>query len=241
LAAQPGSVDSQTRRPIPPANKNPLSSAPHDRNAMSTASRICLRCRIQISNNGPLLPSAFALRSRRAGQRCLMARLRSRSYNPHLSGLQSRAFTTKTSDTPGKAPNSTVDGSQSKEEEYPLADPVRVKLDYKVESDRTGLPRPTKPVTTTDVEKFLAKVKKIKKGVPDDPAPSGRDARNVDRTYEMLLGNSMPSSASSPLSRTFKRQPLREPIDPSELPPVLRDAQSKCDFAPYRCTATKGF
>jgi hypothetical protein len=212
-------------------------------NAMSTVSRICLRCRIRIFNNGPILPSASALRSRRAGQRSLMSA---------RSNLHSRAFSAKASDTPGKASNTPENVSQSKAEEYPLADPVRVKLNAhalsRARSDRPDLsrrakalkakPLAAKPLTTTDVEKFLAKVKRAKEENDEleEPVPSGKDASKVDKTYEMLLGNSMPLIESASPQRIFTRLPARAPvrqaIDPADLPPVLRDALSKCDFAP---------
>jgi hypothetical protein len=156
------------------------------------------------------------------------------------SRLQSRAFSAKASDTPGKAPNTPENGSKSKAEEYPPADPVRARLTFSKDKsdrrDRPTLPPQPKPLTTTDVEKFLAKVKRAKKDSDalEEPVPTVKDASKVDKTYEMLLGHSLllDTSPQRIFTRLPPRAPVREPIDPTDLPPVLRDALAKCDFAP---------
>ena len=182
---------------------------------MSTVSRICIRCRIRILNNGPVLPSAAAL-LRSHGQRSLLSRLHPRGPE------QSRAYSSlKISHTYTDPALGEEQPRRKKEEEYPLADPVKIKLHGKLLPDDSTprlTRRRTEGITTAAVEQFLAKVKKTKKTEYGEPATIGADAIKLDRTYEMLLRN----GARPP-------RPKREPIDPSLLPPHLQGLDTKCE------------
>jgi len=172
---------------------------------MSAVLRICLRCRIRILSRG-LTPRPINL--------CSLPRISARTYS-----------STKTPETAGERTKTALDAARSLEEEFPLADPVKVKLEGRLKPeapwDQAGR-RTTKGITTKDVEAFLSKVKKIKRQNEIDEAllPTHRDASKVDRTYEMLLSTKPPP-----------RIP-RQWVSLTGLRPPPEGLEQKCDTSP---------
>jgi len=139
-----------------------------------------------------------------------------------LTRISARTYSsTKTSETPDERAKAVSDAAKSLEEEFPLADPVKVKLEGRLPRKQVVWGN-TKGITTKDVEAFLSKVKRSKKQTEIDKAllPTPKDASKVDRTYEMLLSSKLPP-----------RKP-RPPFALTGLPPPPDGLEQKCDTSP---------
>lgn len=177
---------------------------------MSTVSRICFRCRIQLLKNRPALPSTPRITARTLAWSRLYPR---DSTAPNLKAYSTKA---KGADSPADSHSSSArrskpDAGAHQKAEAVLEDPVAVRLEALARKLR-----PTK-ATPVDVDLFLAS-KRNKK--VEAFTPTEADAQIVDESYGDLL-SFMEAKKRPPRKNTSRFPPIEELQEKCELPRLI--------------------